>query len=84
MFNNTIMQLPDEVLSTLDFITVDASALVGFSISQVEPGIGTDGVSLLLGHYSDSEAQEYVFQIYLDDSIGIVYERAQIGGNSPV
>lgn len=86
MFNNTIMQLPDEVLPGLDFITVDPSALAGFSITQVEYGIGPDGVALLLGHYSDSETQEYVFQIYtdnLDDSSGVVYQRAELGGDNP-
>lgn len=85
MFNNTTI-LPDEVLSMLNFTAVDPSALAGFFITRVEYGIGPDGVALLLGHYSNSETQEYVFQIYmdnLDNSSGVVYQRAELGGDNP-
>lgn len=72
------MPLSDAVLSTLDFFTVEASALNGFSIMHAEPATGPDGITMLLGNYPVIGNQMYVFGIFYDDTDGIVYQQAVI------
>lgn len=70
--------LSDAVLSALDFFTVEATALAGFSVAHAEPATGPDGITMLLGNYPVVGHQMYVFGIFYDDTDGIVYQRAVV------
>lgn len=72
------MPLSDAVLSALDFFTVEATALAGFSVAHVEPATGPDGITMLLGNYPVVGHQMYVFGVFSDDNDGIVYQRAVV------
>ena len=70
--------LSDEAFSALDFCTVAADTLTGFSVAHVDPSTSSDGVTLLLGSYPAIGQQMFVFAVFYDEDDGIIYQRATV------
>lgn len=70
--------ISDEIFSALDFRTVSAGALTGFSVAHAEPATTPDGPALLLGSYPAIGQQMFIFSVFFDDGDGLVFQRATV------